>query len=440
MRTKQVNVLTKDQEQALAKIVEWMSSKERYFRLSGYAGTGKSFLIGFVIKKFKNLKIVAASPTNKAANNLKRLIDSQKVVLEITTNAKLLKQFPEIDISTGNENFVSSDIPDFSDYDLIIFDEFSMIGKDTFVEIQKTLNMTEKTKVLFLGDPAQLPPIKEEISPVAKLNLKFQYFLTEIVRYDGEIGKIAEKIRSNSIYNKSLYPFASSEDKTVVCISFQELDDLLKRYFKSAKFSKNNDYVRILAFKNKTCDFYNSCVRSKLHGRSVRDYNSGDILITKSPLFRLKEIKGTKKWIIHLPNSEEMKVVDKSEFNTMLIDQIQFDYFLIPVVTLLNLKTTIQVLTPESQQKFNQHLSSLAENALSSKNSKARGYLWHKYYELKKLFDDVAFAYCLTTHKAQGSTFDNVILDVADLNTCPDKQKIVYTALTRAKKSVFILQ
>jgi ribulose bisphosphate carboxylase small subunit len=433
-------MLTKDQEQALAKIEEWMSSKERYFRLSGYAGTGKSYLVSFVVKKFKKLNIIAVSPTNKAANNLKNLLNAQNVALDVTTNAKLLKQLPEIDLNTGNENFVSFGKPSFDAYDLIIFDEFSMIGKDTFLEIQKALFLTKNTKALFLGDLAQLPPIKEEISPVCKLNLKFHYSLTEVVRYDGEIGKIAEKIRSNPIYNTRLYSFTNSEDKTVICISFQELDVLLTKYFKSAKFVKNNDYIRLLAFKNKTCEFYNAAVRNKLHGRGVKDYNLGDILITKKPLFRLKEVNGEKKWIILINNSEEMKIVDKSEFKTFLINKLKFDCYLIPVITLSGLKTTIQVLTTESCLKLEQQLKVLAEKAVHAKESKIKSFLWHQYYELQKTFDDVAFAYCLTTHKAQGSTFDNVILDVADLNSCQDKQKIIYTALTRAKKCVFILQ
>jgi ATP-dependent exoDNAse (exonuclease V) alpha subunit len=440
MRTKKVNSLTKDQVQALAKIKKWMNSKERYFRLSGYAGTGKSYLVALIVKQFQNLKIIAACPTNKAAHNLKKLIDSHSIALDVTTNAKLLHQMPEINFSTGNEEFITFDLPSFDDYDLIIFDEFSMIGKDNFLEIQKALFATKNTKVLFIGDPAQLPPIKEEISPVAKLNLKFHYSLTEVIRYDGEISKIAEKIRSDIIYNKLLYPFSNSEDKTVICISFQELDDVLKRYFKSAKFRKNNDYVRMLAFKNKTCDFHNMSVRAKLHGRHIKNYNIGDILISKKPLFRLKEIRGEKKWIIIINNSEEMKVTNESELNTMTIKNKQFDYFLIPIITFSGLQTTIQVLTPESRLKLDKHLQSLADDALNTSDDKIKKYLWHEYYKLQKTFDDVTFAYCLTTHKAQGSTFDNVILDIADLNSCSDKQKIIYTALTRAKKSVFILQ
>ena len=52
----------------------------------------------------------------------------------------------------------------------------------------------------------------------------------------------------------------------------------------------------------------------------------------------------------------------------------------------------------------------------------------------------MAFAYAITTHKAQGSSIDYCFIDVPDMRGCPDLQKILYTALTRAKKTAFILQ
>ncbi|MDJ0679822.1 MAG: helicase C-terminal domain-containing protein [Xenococcaceae cyanobacterium MO_167.B52] len=50
------------------------------------------------------------------------------------------------------------------------------------------------------------------------------------------------------------------------------------------------------------------------------------------------------------------------------------------------------------------------------------------------------FAYAITTHKAQGSSIDYCFVDVADMRHCPDLQKILYTALTRATKTAFIPQ
>ena len=57
-----------------------------------------------------------------------------------------------------------------------------------------------------------------------------------------------------------------------------------------------------------------------------------------------------------------------------------------------------------------------------------------------RMFDDVGYAYALTTHKAQGSTIDYVFLDVNDMKGCSERQKLLYTALTRAKQQALIPQ
>jgi ATP-dependent exoDNAse (exonuclease V) alpha subunit len=63
---------------------------------------------------------------------------------------------------------------------------------------------------------------------------------------------------------------------------------------------------------------------------------------------------------------------------------------------------------------------------------------WNKYFDLSRTFDDVTYAYSLTVHKAQGSSINYVFLDIEDMQGCPDLQKMLYTALTRAKIRVYI--
>ena len=64
---------------------------------------------------------------------------------------------------------------------------------------------------------------------------------------------------------------------------------------------------------------------------------------------------------------------------------------------------------------------------------------WSYYFDLSRMFDDVGYAYALTTHKAQGSTIENVFLDVVDMKRCSDRAKLLYTALTRTQKQAFVL-
>jgi len=82
-----------------------------------------------------------------------------------------------------------------------------MISKNNYQEIIK--GVTGKSKIIFIGDTAQLPPVGETESIVAGIPMP-SATLTTIVRYDGEIGKVAELIRSDRQYNAHIYPFTTT--------------------------------------------------------------------------------------------------------------------------------------------------------------------------------------------------------------------------------------
>lgn len=426
--------LTDSQSKALENINLWIMSNDRFFRLSGYSGTGKSFLMGKVLACHSRLRTVAAAPTNKAAKNLRNILSNQGINCEVITIARLLNQLPKVDENKGKEIFESDSKPDFSGYDLIIFDEYSMIGSETFSQIKTAFEGT-RTKGLFLGDPAQLPPINERISPIAKLNLDFQSTLTEVVRYDGEIARVAEEIRSQDIYRTKVYPFETTKDKTIICINNQQYKQLLRDYFLSDNFTQDTDFVRVLAFKNRTCDYHNSNIRKIIYGDNCNDFEIGDLLISKKPLFRkVLDGKGREKWRIIINNSEEMRVTRVGDRHFKTISGIDFQCYDLEIVTLDNLRTNVNVLTSEYKKQWEAFLNDFAIRAKEDRR------LWKSYYDFIKCFDDLSFAYCLTVHKAQGSSIDNVILDLPDLASCNDRQQIVYTGITRAKKTAFVLQ
>ena len=79
--------LTKSQDLALEKLKQFVKSDEKYFRLTGYAGTGKSFTIAQFMQwlQKQNINFVAGSPTNKAVKNLVKLASETKVLF-VTVN------------------------------------------------------------------------------------------------------------------------------------------------------------------------------------------------------------------------------------------------------------------------------------------------------------------------------------------------------------------
>jgi ATP-dependent exoDNAse (exonuclease V) alpha subunit len=161
--------LTLTQQEALDKLKLFIESDRYFFRLSGYAGSGKSFLICHLIKwlQTRELALITAAPTNKAAKNLKQLALTTGIDIEVKTVAQLLGQQPEINEETGLEEFTANNDAQFDDYEVIIIDEFSMINRPNFDAILDAVAMTINTKVIFVGDSAQLPLVKEDSSIVA---------------------------------------------------------------------------------------------------------------------------------------------------------------------------------------------------------------------------------------------------------------------------------
>ncbi len=428
---KSAKKLTEAQQQALEKLKSFLRSNHTCFRLSGYAGTGKSFLICHLIEWLDSFdfEFVIAAPTNKAAKSLMQVAMSMGLNIDVKTVAQLLGQQPEINEETGIEEFTSPGEAEFDDYDVVIIDEFSMINRSNFEEIVQAIALTIQTKVIFVGDEAQLPPVKEQQPMVAISDyIDDTATLNEIVRYEGEIAIVAEKIRSNQQYSRRMYPFQSSEDQTVVCQPRKEWLETVTQYFKSDDYKTNPDYARLLVWRNKTAASANRFVRSRLWGKDAPIFVPGDRLISRKPLFRPRPgQKGKNKWGVLINNSEECSVTDQPTIKQLSFDKIAYQYRSVPVKTDTGFEVNLSVLTEQGERLRNEQIKSYVEKKQ-----------WQKYFDLSRTFDDVTYAYSLTVHKAQGSGIDYVFLDTEDLHGCPDLQKILYTALTRAKIRVFI--
>ena len=426
-----VQQLTITQQKALDKLKSFVESDESFFRLSGYAGSGKSFLICHLMEWLSDCEftLVAAAPTNKAAKNLKQVALTTGIDIDVKTVAQLLGQQPEINEETGQEEFTANNDAQFDDYDVIIIDEFSMINRSNFDAIVDAVAMTIDTKVIFVGDSAQLPPVKES-SPIVATSeyIDSTATLDEIVRYEGEIAVVAEKIRTQDKYNKVLYPFQTSEDGTIVTQPRQEWLETVTEYFCCKSYKANPDYARLLVWKNKTAASANKFVRSRMWGKDAPTYVPGDRLIALKPLFRPRPgQKGKNKWGVLINNSEECTVVELPLPKQLTFDKEIYTCLSVPVTTDGKTPFNLSILTIESQQFRSEKLKHYVEKKQ-----------WNQYFDLSRMFDDVTYAYALTVHKAQGSGIDHVFLDTEDMRYCPDLQKMLYTALTRTKVKAFI--
>jgi hypothetical protein len=423
--------LTNSQQQAFVKLKAFADSKTiRYFRLVGYAGTGKSFLIAEFIKwlKLQQIDYVVAAPTNKATKNIKSIADIAGVTINAMTVAQLLGQQPRLNEETGIEEFTIKSKAKL-DFDIVIIDEFSMVSSTNFTEMEKAIGT--KTKVLFVGDAAQLPPVGES-EPIVSITplITHEAALIEVVRYDGEISKVAEQMRTDRRYQTNLYPFQSTTDESIICLPYQEWLNTAAKLIKSSQWQADPNYCRILVWRNNTAESLNDWVRLQLWGANALPFKIGDRLIAKKPVFRESKAQGStssikkkREWNIIINNSEECEVTGDCIIN----QNPQYSWYEIPVITEGGGRHKLKILTPPSELK--------RQELIKEYRAKKE---WYKAADLDKAFDYCPYAYCLTTHKAQGSSIDHVFLHTWDMRGCPDLQKLQYTGLTRTKIKAYV--
>jgi exodeoxyribonuclease V len=177
--------LSDQQEQALDKILKWYKSSDQFFVLAGYAGSGKSTLSKEVARQIPNCAFAAY--TGKAAFVLR-----EKGAQNACTIHGLLYNYDGKD-KNGDPKFKLKNINSDT---LVIIDEYSMIEKSMVQDI-----LSKCKKVLFIGDPAQLPPIRDKEQSLAP-----DFFLTDIHRQaaDNSIIKWAHEIRNGNIPSREI--------------------------------------------------------------------------------------------------------------------------------------------------------------------------------------------------------------------------------------------
>ena len=189
---------TKDQEAAINAFKAFLSQKEKPIMvIEGSAGTGKSFLtkylIDFVSKynemqklinpSAKELGVLGTATTHKATS-----VFADKANIEVNTIHSALGIRPHVDYSTGDEYFKRNPNKAKLRDTLVFVDESSLICSKLVEKILEGVGDT--CRIVFIGDPNQLPPIKNRKSIVFDGSLPM-VSLREVVRQQANSGILA---------------------------------------------------------------------------------------------------------------------------------------------------------------------------------------------------------------------------------------------------------
>lgn len=443
-----IMVLTDTQELALSKLKEFIESPKDlgFFLLSGSAGTGKTTIVNEFINWYNGNKkislddIVVTAPTNKAVRVLKTM--GGKTKTEYKTLHSLLGIRLVVD-DNGKEVFendpsVKSTIYNFG---CIVVDEASMLDDFIFYEL---MNQCHQAKVIFVGDRAQIPPVNHVHSkpmiPDVQQEFGIEVFsLTEIVRQaqDNPIIKTSIEIRQGTFERNE----SNNTDENgcgVIQLNNKNKEyvySLIKKAFCSEEFSKNSDYAKVIAWRNKVVDSFNTMIRSFIYHTGVNRIVEGEKLIMNRPILEGKNV------VIYVNDD---LIVESLTVETDRFFQKSLNYYLCKVRKLdpSDKKLyTIKILHEDSDKKYESILNSLRAIALGKKKNE-RGKAWKAFYDFKNIFADIAYGYAITAHKSQGSTYKKAFVCYSDIvanqNTI-EMQRILYTAATRPSETLYIL-
>lgn len=423
------------------------------FLLKGYAGTGKTTVISAIVNHLwqAKKKAILMAPTGRAAKVLANYAEKEAhTIHKIIYNPKRSRG--------GNVSFELK--KNVHTHTIFFVDEASMISdksedpnvfKNTSVlsDLITFVYSGSHCKLVFIGDTAQLPPVKSLVSPALdfdKLTLEYakeviEIELLEVMRQQKNSGildnatRLREKI--SDLYSPD-FLFNLRHPDIIRLVDGYDIQDAINQ-----SYSKDSiEDTAIIVWSNKRANQYNNQIRTKIMEKEG-DISSGDyVMIVKNNYFWLDDTSeagfianGDTCQILSIRNRIELYGFHFAEATLRLIDypkQAPFD------VTLLLDTLTVNApsLTYEDGLKLYNEIAKDYTH-LSSKSKIYQSVKENKYYNALQ----IKFSYSITCHKSQGGQWKNVFIEKPYL---PNGQNIeywrwLYTALTRAQEKVYLI-
>lgn len=444
-----------DQQLLIISLEKFLKIKEpkQLFILKGYAGTGKTSVLGAFVKTltFFKVKTRLLAPTGRAAKILS--LKSSKEAF--TIHKQIYRRKSSVDDQAG-----ITLSPNLFINTLFIVDEASMIGdhsvlNDGSVSSRNLLDdlleyvfSGKNCKLIFLGDEGQLPPVGSENSPALNsVFLKNNYHNLEITEFS--LSKVLRQANASGIlYNAS--HLRSIEDGAKPRFEALRFNDFIRLPGDEFQDSLENSYNQsgveetiIITRSNKRANAYNNQIRSRILWFE-ESLCSGDCLMV---------IKNNYYWVDEesnmgfIANGEALKVVRVKkteemygfEFASILVKFVDYDE--LPEMEVLVFLESLQTEGSSiPRHRLKELFFAIEQDYIHEKNKKKRYDLITKNPYFNAL--QVKYAYAITCHKSQGGQWENVFIDqgfVAPEMINKEYTRWLYTAITRASDKVFLV-
>lgn len=447
---------TKEQSRLIKTLSGFTFDVSKYpcFVLKGYAGTGKTTVIGAYIQALKSVKLssILMAPTGRAAKVL-----SQKSGKMATTIHK------RIYFSGADDDgvFKLTLAPNKIKNTVFIVDEASMIAdyalqndgsisRNLLSDLLNFVFMGENNRLIFIGDIAQLPPVGSEESPALNLSYFEHHYpkleisdfqLKQVVRQQQDSGILenATKIRNAQLKHQ----FPKLELEQFNDITDVRGDELLAE-IEAAYDYYGSDEVMIVTRSNKRAVLYNQNIRNRILYME-EELCGGDLLmVVRNNYFWVDPISdagfianGELIRVHRLKRIEEMYGVRYATLEVSLIDYPAMDRF--EVLAFMDGLTSEE---PNLDRVFMRTLFFEIEKDfyhIKNKQKRYKEVMQSPYFNALQ----IKFAYAITCHKAQGGQWAAVFVDhgfVGEEQQDLSFLRWLYTAVTRASEKLFFVQ
>ena len=458
------------QAAAIDAIEEFFAGDKDQFLLKGRGGTGKTTIVKKTLEQFdkSGVKILGSTISYEAKNVLQDNMQGYKTA----TLASVLGLIPDyakdgsmffrektLEERMNNSGLITP-LP-IETVDILIVDEASMI--DEFI-YNKLLELKKpRTKILFMGDNVQIPPINSRTdeegnvikgensdSPVWQLIDSGDYVeLSERMRQGAEspilpitdlYAKNVEEIQSGETGLKNPLTDRTSNFQNNEGVLFtSDVNEVVNQFVEDIEGSTDIREAVIVGARNAVVDDMNLRVRKKLF-ETEEPFVIGDSIRINSPHVENNEVifenglRAKVKDVYELPEDNlglkryelEIEYIETNEKGDKFIR-----------------KAFLKTISPQDQKQYKNKLREMAARAKSfvpktPESKKA----WKEFFDIKSSTVDVGYGYAITSHKVQGSTYNSAYVLEGDIMSFPggieQTNRMMYTAVSRPRKKLVI--
>ena len=447
---------TLKQEVVLKELSEFIldSAPNSLYVLKGYAGTGKTTIISTLVTNLWKIKksAVLMAPTGRAAKVIANYSNKEA----FTIHKKIY--FPKKS-KGGGVTFVLQ--PNKHKDTIFIVDEASMIpdipsdsklleNGSLLDDLIQYVYSGHRCKLLFIGDTAQLPPVKLELSPALemdKLSLNYNKKIQE-----NELNQVVRQAQDSGILVNAtqLRTQLQLEDTSDFKFNLKGFSDIVRlvdgeeimNAINDAYDTMGKEETAIIVRSNKRANLYNQSIRQRILFNE-NELTTGDyLMVVKNNYFWIKSTteasfiaNGDIIQVLEIYKIEELYGFRFAEVKVKMVDYPRMR----PFETVLLLDTIMAESPSLSYEDSNKLYQEVVKDYEDEPNN------YRKFLKVKnnKHFNalQVKFSYAITCHKSQGGQWHTVFVEQPYLPNGVDKEYLrwLYTAVTRATTKMYLI-